>query len=178
MIFLCRIVCGLWVNNAPEKILLNLVLILLGQNSRGKNLLQRCLNTPWTTLYRLTKSLCNIVFEAPGNITQENSVYIIVVLIPLEQHWTGQNPMQCCLRVYRQHTTGKNPVQCCVNTPGIILHRKNPQYCLRGSRQHCTGKNPIQCLLNTIWSLPGDFYFRLVNFLLISGCCKYHINIV
>ena len=71
MIFLCRIVCGLWVNNAPEKILLNLVLMLLGQNSRGKNLLQLCLNTPWTTLHRLTKSLCNVVFEAPGNNTQE-----------------------------------------------------------------------------------------------------------
>ena len=58
-------------NNAPEKILLNLGLMLLGQNCTGKNLLQRCLNTPWTTLHRLNKSLCNVVFEAPGNITQE-----------------------------------------------------------------------------------------------------------
>ena len=104
-------------------------------------------------------------------------ILFIVVLIPLEQHCTGQNPMQCCLRVYRQHTTGQNPVECCLNTPGTKLHRKNPQYCLRGSRQHCTRKNPVQCVLNTIWSLSSDFDFGLVNFLLISGCCKYHINI-
>ena len=153
MIFLCRIVCGLWVNNAPEKILLNLVLILLGQNSRGKNLLQRCLNTPWTTLYRLTKSLCNIVFEAPGNITQENSVYIIVVLIPLEQHWTGQNPMQCCLRVYRQHTTGKNPVQCCVNTPGTILHRKTHNTVWEAPDNIVQEKIPY----NVFWTPSGHF---------------------
>ena len=77
-------------------------------------------------------------------------ILFIVVLIPLEQHYTGQSPMQCCLRVYRQHTTGQNPVECCLNTPGTKLHRKNPQYCLRGSRQHCTSKNPLQCVLNTI----------------------------
>ena len=88
-----------------------------------------------------------------ATIHKKNSVYIIVVLIPLEQHWTGQNPMRYCLRVYRQHTTGKNPVQCCLNTPGTILHRKNPQYCLRGSRQHFTGKIPY----NVFWTPSGHF---------------------
>ena len=38
-------------NNAKEKILLNLVLILLEQNCTGKNLLQCCLNTHSTTLF-------------------------------------------------------------------------------------------------------------------------------
>ena len=102
----------------------------------------------------------------------------IVVLVPLVQHCTGQNPMQCCLRGYRQHTTGKNPVQCCLNIPGTTLHRKNLQYCLRSSRQQCKGKNPRQCLLNIIWSLSGDFYFGPVNFLIISGYCKCHADIV
>ena len=58
-------------NNTPEKILLNLVLILLGQNCTGKTLLQCCLNTSWTTLHRLIKSQCNFSREAPDNITQE-----------------------------------------------------------------------------------------------------------
>ena len=113
-----------------------------------------------------------------ATLHKKNSVHIIVVLIPLEQHYTGQNPIQCCLRVYRQHTTGKINVECCLNTPGTILHRKKLQYCLRGSRQHCTGKNSVQCLLNTIWSHSSIFFFQLVNFLLISGCCKCHANIV
>ena len=59
----------------------------MGQNCTRKNLLQCFLNTPWTTLHRLNKSLCNvvgillgqyftgktrnIVWEAPDNIVQE-----------------------------------------------------------------------------------------------------------
>ena len=52
------------------------------------------------------------------------------------------------------------------------------QCCSRGSRQHCTGKNPLQFRLDNIWSLFGDFYFGLIKFLIITGCCKCRANIV
>ena len=65
---LCNAVLENEDNSAPEKIRWHLVL-LLRQNCTGKNLLQCCLNTPWTTLHRLNKSLCNVVLEAPDSIT-------------------------------------------------------------------------------------------------------------
>ena len=117
-------------------------------------------------------------------------------MLPLKlQTLQKKNSGHCCLNTFgttlhsskpyamlseRLQTTyhRKNPVQCCLNIPGTILHRKNPQYCLRGFRLHCTGKNSVQCLLNTIWSLSGNFYFGPVNFIIISGCCKCHANIL
>ena len=50
-------------------------------------------------------------------------ILFIVVLISLEQHCTGQNPMQCCLRGYRQHSTGRNPALCRLKT--IWSHFRN-----------------------------------------------------
>ena len=63
----------------------------------------------------------------------------------------GQNLIQCCGRGSRHLCTETNLVQCCLNTPGTILHRKNPmQCCSWGSRQQCTRKNPFQCCLNIL----------------------------
>ena len=58
-----------------------------------------------------------------------------------------------------QHCTGKNLVQCCP----------------RDSRQHYTGKNPVQCRLNNITF--RRFLFWTVNFLIITGCCKFPTHI-
>ena len=86
------------------------------------------------------------------------------------QHYTGQNPMQCCSKGSRQHCIRKNPLQCSLNTLGTTLHSWKPYAMLpkmlhttlhkenvsfnvsglcnlgpmqcycRGCKQHCTGK--------------------------------------
>ena len=56
---------------------------------------------------------------------------------------------------------------------------QNPIQYLTGSRQEkdCTGKDLVQCQLSNIWSLCGDFYFGVINFLISTGYCKCHANI-
>ena len=63
-------------NMAQEKVLFNIVLILLEQHCTGK-------------------TLCNIVQEPPDNLTQEKILFN-VVLILLGQHCAGKNLLQCC----------------------------------------------------------------------------------
>ena len=87
------------------------------------------------------KTLCNVVQEAPENIAQEKIMFN-VVLILLEQHCRGKN---LC-----------NVIQ---EAPDNIAHEK--------------------ILVDVFWtkSLFGNFYFGPVNFLIITGCCKYCANI-
>ena len=86
-------------NIAQEKILFNVILILLGQHGTGKSLAQCC---PRASRQHCTR---NILFN--------------VVLILLGQHCTGKNLVQCCL----DNTAQEKPVQCCCNTFGITLYR-------------------------------------------------------
>ena len=137
--FLCQVVCGVWANIAQaktlfsvvqfapdnivlEKILFNVVLILLGQHctsknfvqccsrdSRqhctGKNPVQYCLKYSWDSIAQV-KTLCNVVQEAPDNIAHEKILLNNVVIL-LGQHYTGKNPVQSCPR--------SNLVQCHLN---------------------------------------------------------------
>ena len=98
-----------------------------------------------------TKTLCNVVQEAPDNIAQVKILFNFVLIL-LGQHCTGKNPVQFCPNTLRtilhrkkilfnfvlillgQHYTGKNPVQ----------------FCPRVSKQHCTRKNTVQFCLNTL----------------------------
>ena len=82
-------------------------------------------------------------------------ILLNVALILLGQYYTGKNLVQCCPRGFRQHCPGKNYVQSYLNTPA--------QCCQRDTTQHCTVW--ITCLF-------GDFYFKLVNFLMITSCSK------
>ena len=112
-------------------LLLNLILILLGQHCTGKK-------SAMLSQYSLDnlaqiKPLCNVVLKAPDNITQEKFCSLL-----------SQVKTLCCSTGYRQHRMVRNPVQCC---------------------------------LNTIWSHLCNFYFGLVNFLIISGYCKLYPNI-
>ena len=165
-------------------------------NITQKNLLQCCLNTPGTTLHRLKP--CAMLTLWLQTTMHRKKLWIVfnVVLILLEWHCSGKNLLQCCLfntpgtTLHRLKPYAvlslrlqtifhkKNPVQYCLNILETILYRKNPMLCCsRGSKQHSTVKNPVWCL-NNIWSLFGSFYFGLVDFLIITGCCKCCANIV
>ena len=68
-----------------------------------------------------------------------------VFLILLGQHWTGQNPMQFCLRGSIQYCIRKNPVQCCLNILGTILHRSKVCAMLSEKLQTTLHKKKILC---------------------------------
>ena len=115
-----------WDSTALEKILFNVVLL---QANFLCNVVQEAIdNIPQV------KSLCNFVEEAPGNKEQEKLLFN-VVLILLEQHCTGEIPVQCCPGGSRQNCRGKNNVQFCLNTSKILV-----KCCPISSRQCCTGK--------------------------------------
>ena len=77
-------------NITQEKILLNVVAILLGQHWTDKNLVECC---------------------ATGSRQQcTGKLLLNIVLILLGQHCTDKNLAQCYPRGPRQHCTGKNPV--------------------------------------------------------------------
>ena len=108
-------------NIAQEKILFNVVLILLGQHCTGKIYVQCC--PRGSRQYSAGKKLvrwCNVQ-EAPDNIAQEKILFN-VVLILLGQHCIGKIYVQCCPRGSRQYCAGKKPVRCCLNTLGTTLH--------------------------------------------------------
>ena len=107
---LCNVVQEDPDNNAQEKILLNVVLILSGQHctSKGlvqccprgcrqhctdKNPVQYCLNTYfWNNIPQVNTS-CNVVLETPGNIAQEKILFNAIFIL-LGQHYTGKKT-QC-----------------------------------------------------------------------------------
>ena len=121
----------------------------------------------WDNIAQI-KTLCSVFWEAPNTIVQEKILYN-VVLIPLGQHYTGKNPIQCCPWGSRQQCTGKNPIQYCLNTLGT-LHRLKPYtllsllswdniaqeklYAMLSQRLQTTlhRKKSRQCCLKNIWS--------------------------
>ena len=101
--FLCNVVQEASDNIAQEKIVFNVVLILLGQHCTGKKVVQCC--PRGFRQHAQEKNLFN------------------VVLILLGQHCTAKIHVQCCPRGFRQHCTGTKSVQCCLSTLGTTLHR-------------------------------------------------------
>ena len=105
---LCNVVQEDPDNNAQEKILLNVVLILSGQHCTSKSLVQCCprgcrqhctdknpvqccLNTYfWNNIPQVNTS-CNVVLETPGNIAQEKILFNVIFIL-LGQHYTGKKP--------------------------------------------------------------------------------------
>ena len=91
--------------------------MLLGQNSTGKNLLQRYLNTPWTALHRLNKSLYSVVFEALSNMTQ---VKLCLYHCSLNTFETTLHRSKRYAMLYESlQTTYHRKTSC------VMLHRKN-----------------------------------------------------
>ena len=81
-----------------KKILFNFVLILSGQHRTRENPVECCLNTLGTTMHRWkscsvlcwyfwgkiaqqTKTLCNVVQEAPDNIAQKQILFNVVLIL-------------------------------------------------------------------------------------------------
>ena len=84
--------------------------------------------------------MCNVVQEASDNIALVQSLYNVV----------QEAPDNIALE--------KKPVQCCLNTLGVTLHSQKP--CVMSKR-----------LLTKFYGKKlGDFYFRPVNVLIITGC--------
>ena len=110
----------------------------------------------------------------------KRKILFIVVLISLEQHCIGQNPMQCCLTGKKQHSEKKKKKSCVMlpNTLGTILHRKNLQNCPRAPDNITQEK----ILCNVVWTPSCHFTMIFILdrlfFLIIYGCCKCPINIV
>ena len=69
----------------------------------------------------------------------------------------------------------KNPVHC-YNTLGTLYRQKPCGMFLKRHQTTLNRKNSVQSRL-WITSLFGNFYSELVNFLLITICCKCHANI-
>ena len=111
-------------NFVLEKILRNVLLILLGQNCAGKNPIQFCSRSPRQLCKRKNSVQCFL--NTLGAILLRWKPYAIlskilqttlykirscamfnVLLILLEQHCTGKNPMQYCPRGFRQHCIKK-----------------------------------------------------------------------
>ena len=86
------------------------------QQCIGKRPVKSCLKILWTTMHRSKVYV----------MLSEKKLLYNVFLILLGQHWTVQNPKQCCLRGSRQHCIRKNPVHSCLNTLGTTLHRSKP----------------------------------------------------
>ena len=106
---LCNIVQGASDNNAQEKILFNVALILLGQHCTGKNPVQFCLNTfAWNNI-ALVNILCNVALETTDNIAQEKILFNVALML-LRKYCTSKNLVQCCPRDSKQHCTGKNNI--------------------------------------------------------------------
>ena len=99
----------------------------------------------WDNIAQI-KTLCSVFWEAPNTIVQEKILYN-VVLIPLGQHYTGKNPIQCCPWGSRQQCTGKNPVQYCLNTLGT-LHRLKPYAMLSLLSWDNIAQEKIQAMLS------------------------------
>ena len=120
---LCSVALEAPNKNTQEKIMFNVVLILLGQHCTGKNPMQCC--------PRDSRQKC----------TGKNPVQCCLNTLGATLH--RLNPYAILSERFQKTLHRKNPVQYCLNTPGTTLHWKNPmQCCPRGSRQHCTGKNP------------------------------------
>ena len=118
---LCNDIREVPCNNAEEKILCKIVLILLGKHytaenpmqccPRGsrqlcirRNPVQCCLNTLRITLHR---SKPYAILSERLQPTLHKKILCNFSLILLWQHCTGQNPMQCCPRGSRQLCIGK-----------------------------------------------------------------------
>ena len=153
-------------NIGQEKIMFNVVLILLGQHYLGQNLMQYCprgsrqhcvrqkrvqccLNTCETILHR-PKSYTMLSQEDSDNNGLEGNLFNSVLILPV-QHCTSINAIPCFPIGSRQHCIRKYLLQFCLNALGTTLHRSSPMQCYwRSSRQHWTSKNPVQCCLNTL----------------------------
>ena len=88
-----------------DKILFNVVLILLGQHCTGKPFVQYC---PRVSRQHCTgKNSVQCCLNTLGTTLHRKKIVFNLVLILLGQHCTN-----------------KNIVQCCLNTFGTTLHRK------------------------------------------------------
>ena len=134
----------------------NVVLILLGQHCTSKSFKRCC---PRGSRHHCTRK--KILFS--------------VVLILLGQHCTDKNAVQCSPRSLRQHCTGKNPVRCCLNSGDKIAELKT--LCIAQDTPGKIAQEKSQFIVVWTTSLFGNFYFELVNFLIITGCCKCRTSI-
>ena len=150
---LCSVVFQAPDNNAQEKILFYVVLILLGQHyigknpmqcwtwgSRqqctGKNLVQCCLNTLGTT-WRRSKPSAMLSERLQTTLHRKNPV---------------QNPVQSFLHIHGITWYRKS---LCNIVPEAPFHRQQTTL-LHCSRQHCTGKNPG----NVFWTTSGHSAYK------------------
>ena len=116
IIFLCKVVCGLWVNIAKVIFLYN-----VGSGRSRPHCIYRlfsCKNV-CAPLANICTSIFLVQSTLHKNLVQcclrgsrhcTGKILFNVVLILLGQHYTGKYLMQCCPRGSRQQCTGKNSV--------------------------------------------------------------------
>ena len=135
---------------------------------------QCCLRCIWTTLLHWLE---NIPMQAVlSQYGWYNNVHVIVfiklVCLAMDQHYTGKNLVQYCIWGSRRQCTRKNPVQWCINTLGTTLQIAQVKTLCNVAKEAPDNIAQEKTQPNVVWtSLFSKFYFGPVYFLITTSCC-------